>query len=396
MNSWLQHCAKIAGRRSPLNVMAAVFVLGIFTSCKPDDADRAPRKAGETTPAAAASPEKAVVSPQQLITNLAAIDLPHGTLTTEQAATGKQTLKLLVAKGPAAIPAIRDFLGRNQDVVFDAPGSAELAGAPSLRLALLSALQEIGGAEAIATARTTFQATADPAELATLAKFLERAEPGKHRAEFVSAAKETLALAASGKWDGRDVAPLFEMLRTFGGPAELAELERYANTWFDYTPITLAQWPDGAGVPLLITLAQNADGSITLGREMYQRMLAEVAVGFPAAADELVAQVRGNKIDVAVWPAVGQALAGHTLHFAKSYFSPPSPLLAQSGTRSYHVAVGNQSYLEAAPAEDASAKALGDRIRLIDRLLKATSSPAALDALEGARISLSARLARAK
>ncbi len=93
---------------------------------------------------------------------------------------------------------------------------------------------------------------------------------------------------------------------------------------------------------------------------------------------------------------VGQALAGHTLHCAKSYFGPPSPLLARSDTRSYHVAVGNQRYLEAAPADDASAKALGDRIRLVDRLLDATPSPAALDALEGARISLSARLAKAK
>jgi hypothetical protein len=147
---------------------------------------------------------------------------------------------------------------------------------------------------------------------------------------------------------------------------------------------------------LLIKLAQNANGSITLGREMCQRMLAEVAVGFPAAADELVAQARGNKIGVAAWPTVGLALAGHTLHFTKSYFSPPSPLLARSETRSYHVAVGNQSYLEAALADDAPAKALGDRIRLVDRLLEANPSPAAQDALEGARIALSARLARAK
>jgi hypothetical protein len=396
MNSLLKNRAKTASRSPTLTVMASVIVLWMFTSCKQDDADRAPRNAGEKTTAATSSSESATDSPQQLITKLAAIDLTHGALTTGQAAAGKQTLKLLVAHGQAAIPAIREFIGRNQDVVFDAPGSAELADAPSLRLALLGALEEIGGSQAVVVAQQSFQAAADPAELATLAKFLEHAEPGKHRGEFVSAAKETLAQAASGNWDGRDVAPLFEMLRAFGGPAELAELERYANTWFDYTPITLAQWPDGAGVPLLIKLAQNANGSITLGREMYQRMLAEVAAGFPAAADELVAQVRGNKIDMAAWPAMGQALAGHTLHFVKSYFSPPSPLLGRPGTRSYHVAVGNQSYLEAAPADDASAKSVGDRIRLIDRLFEATPGPAALDALEGARISLSARLPRAK
>jgi hypothetical protein len=386
----------MAGRTSPCILLAAVLVLWVFPSCMPRHADRSPRKTGEAAAVAASLPDRTPASPAQLITNLAAMDLRHGPLTAGQAAAGNRTLKLLVANGPAAIPAIRDFLARNQDLVFDAPGSADLAGASSLRLALLGALEEIGGPEAVATARKSFQATADPAELATLAGFLERVAPGRQRAEFVGAARETLAQAASGRWDGRDVAPLFEMLRTFGGPAELADLERYAPIWYAYIPITLAQWPDGAGVPLLIRRLQTTNGSVALGRAMDQRMLAEVAVGVPAAADELVAQVRGNKIAVAAWPAVGQALAGHTLHFAKSYFRPPSPLLARAGTRSYHVAVGNQNYLEAAPAADAPARALGDRIRLVDRLLEVTSNPAALDALEGARIALSARLSGAK
>ena len=396
MYSALRNRVEVAGRSSPFILMVAVFVLGLFTSCKQDGADRAPRNSGGRTSSNAAPADKGTASPQQLVANLATKELAHGSLVSDRATARKQALGLLVAGGTAAIPAIRDFLEKNQDVYFDAPGGHELAGAPTLRLALLGVLGEIGGPEAIATAAKTFQTTADPAELATLAKFLDRAEPGRHRAEFVSAAKETLALAGSGKWDGRDVAPLFEMLRTFGGAAEITELERYANTWFDYTAITLAQWPDGGGVPTLIKLAQNADGAITLGREMYQRMLAEAAVTLPAAADELVQQTRGNKIDVAAWPAVGQALAGYTLYFATSYLGPPSPLLAQPGIRSYHLALGNQNYIEAALSEDAPAKAVGDRIRLIDRLLDATTNPAAIDALEGARVALSARLAKAK
>jgi len=336
------------------------------------------------------------LSASQLVTNLAAIDLAHGPLYPEQAAAWKQTLKLLVAKGQTAIPAIRDFLGRNQDVYFDAPGAAELMGVPSLRLALLGALEEIGGPEAIASAQLTLQATADPAELVVLAKFLDRAEPGKHRAEFARAAKESLALAAAGSLDGRDVAPLYEMLRTFGGAAEPAELERYANTWFDYTPITLAQWPDGAGLPVLIKLAQNAGGSISLGVDVYQRMVAELAVNSPAAAEALVELARENKIEMAAWPAISRALGGQTLHCAKSYLTPPSPLVSRPDTRLYHVAYGNQNFVEAMPPEETSAQALGDRIRLIDRVLAATTHPPAMEALISARAALSAQMAKAK
>jgi hypothetical protein len=332
----------------------------------------------------------------QRMASLVAINVTNGPVTAAAAAEWKQTLEKLAAQGPAAVPALREFLAKNLDLNFEPYGNDQRLGPASLRLGLLNALEKIGGAEATAAAQDIFKKTADPAELATLAKFLERAAPGKHRAEFVSAAKETLALATAGNWDGRDVAPLFEMLRTFGGPAEIAELERYANTWFDYTAITLARWPDGAGVPSLIQRAQNANGAITLGREMYQRMLAEVAVNFPAAADALVAQVRGNKIDVAAWPNLGHALAGDTLHLAKSYLNPPAPRVARAEPRAYHVALGNQNYLETALSDDAPANELGDRIRLIDRLLEATSHPPAVDALEGARIALSARLARAK
>lgn len=332
------------------------------------------------------------LSASERVTNLAAIDLAHGPLAPEKATAWKQSLRQLAAKGPAAIPAIRDFLNRKQDVPFAAPGAAEALGAPSLRLALLGVLAEIGGPEAIATAQSTLQATTDPVELVTLAKFLDRAEPGAHRAEFTRAAKATLAVAVSGNLGGRDVAPLFEMMRTFGGPAELAELEPYANHWFNYTPITLAQAPDGAGLPLLIKLAQNESGAITLGQEVYQRMLAELAVNSPVAADALEALVRGDKIAATAWPAVGRALTGQTLHIAKSYLNPPSPLVSRPDTRTFHLAYGNQNFVEASLPEDTPAPALSDRLRLIDRLLEATTNQPAKEALIDARVALSARL----
>ena len=330
--------------------------------------------------------------PTQLVTNLLTLGVSRGALSPEKADLWKQTLKVLVAKGPAAIPAIQDFLFRKQDVVFDAPGARELVGTPSLRFALLGALDEIGGPEAIAAAQKTLQTTADPAELVVLAKFLERAEPGKHRAEFARAAKETLALAASGNWDGRDVASLFEMMRTFGGSAELAELERYANVWFNYAAITIAHWPDGAGVPLLIKLAQNTNGALTIGQGACQRMLAEVALNSAAAADVLVELTRTEKIEIISWPSIGRGLEGQTMHLAAFNFNPPPVAVSQPDTRSYHLAYGNQNLMEASLPAAAPVKVVGDRVRLVDRLLNATTNPPAIDALQAAHIALAARL----
>lgn len=379
--------------RSPIRTLPRVLLnLALLASLALTSCEEAKGPAAS----ARGNPPTATSTAAQLIAKLAAVDLSQGLITAEQAGAWKGTLAQLKTQGAGALPAIRDFLGKHQDVVFDLPGSVELTGVASLRLALIEVLCETGGAEAVALALQNFQATADPAELATLARFLERVEPGKHRAKFLSAAQDTLALAATPNWDGRDVSPLFEIVQTFGGTPELAVIERYANTWFDYVAITLAHWPEQAGVPTLIRLAQNPDGRITLGRDIYQRMLAEVAVNSPAAADELLAQVRGHKIAEGAWSNVGLALAGHTLHLAKSYLKPTSPLLARPETRFFHVALGNQNYLEATPAESESVKELGARINLVDRLLEATTNPVAIDALEAARISLSTRLAKAR
>lgn len=164
----------------------------------------------------------------------------------------------------------------------------------------------------------------------------------------------------------------------------------------NYTPITLAHWPEGAGLPLLIKLAQNAGGSITLGLEVYQRMLAELAMSSPTAADALVELARGDKIAVPAWPAMERTLTGHTLHMAKSYFDPPSPLASRPDTSSYHLAYGNQNFLEASLPEDTPVADLNDRLRLIDRLLAVTTVQPAIEALVSARAAVSARLPAAK
>src|SRR5207253_7509576 len=58
------------------------------------------------------------VQAQEIITRLAQLDPTHGPLTKEQVKELNQSVKNLIAQGPAAVPAIRGFLERNQDINF--------------------------------------------------------------------------------------------------------------------------------------------------------------------------------------------------------------------------------------------------------------------------------------
>jgi len=343
-------------------------------------------------PAAVARPEPSPLT-RQLMANLEHFDPAHGPLTPEQAAAWKQSFKQLTDLGAAAVPAIREFLEKNTDINLGALGGSQLIGLSSLRLVMMEALQNIGGTDATAALLQILQTTADPTEVATLARLLEKSEPEKYRAAVVNAAQESLALAASGQWDGREVSPLFEVLKLYGGAAAATDLERYANTWFDYTPLALAQMPDGAGITSLIRLAQNADGKVTLGQDMYQRVLAQAAAQYQAAADALLEQTRANRIEVSAWPGVADALAGNTLHLAKTVLEPS---VSEPNLRAYHVSVGNQNYLEAPPSPTMGVEQINARIQLVESMLGVTSNPAAIEALKGARNSLSTRLSAAK
>src|SRR5947209_8546404 len=86
--------------------------------------------------------------------------------------------------------------------------SAQTAAA---RAAMFHALVQIGGAEGLAGTLQTLQTTADPREIAVLAQNLEKLAPGLHRQEAIEASRDALAMAALGKLEGADVAPLFEV-----------------------------------------------------------------------------------------------------------------------------------------------------------------------------------------
>src|SRR5439155_1934056 len=113
---------------------------------------------------------------QQLIARFSQSGSGQGNLNADQANQIKQNLHNLVLQGPIAVPAIREFLEKNQDLNFGS-ATAPLVGYGSLRAGLFDALSQIGGPEAQALLVETLRSTADPSEIALLARVLEHQAP---------------------------------------------------------------------------------------------------------------------------------------------------------------------------------------------------------------------------
>jgi hypothetical protein len=328
---------------------------------------------------------------RELVAKLSRLDLSHGAVSAEQAATWKATLEQLVSTGPAGAAAIREFLEKGVDLAFDSEADRKLLNTATLRLALIDTLQKIGGPEAMATSLDVLQRTADPIELATLTKYLDQNEPGKHRDAAVAATKEALALAATAQWDGRDIAPLLEIMKYYGGPGAVAEIQKASGVWFNYAPIVLAEMPEGAGVGALVDWAKKPDAPVLAGNELYLRMLAQVAARFPEAMDALLEQSRVNRIPTSAWAGIAEALGGARLQMVNSFFDP-LPAGPRTDTRVYHISAGNQTFIDIPAPSSMTADQVASRLQLIDQLLPTTQNPFAVQALEEMKKNLTARL----
>ncbi len=328
---------------------------------------------------------------RQLVGELANLPLAHGVVTANQAAQWKQRLQELAALGEGAVPAIREFLEMNLDLEFAGVENEALLGHRTLRTALLSVLLQTEGLEALGVALQTLQTTADPTEIGMLAKYLTSAETPEYRDAVLTATREALALAATAHWDGRDVGPLLDILKHLGGVEAAGALAGYANTWFNYVPLTLADLPDGAGIPSLIQLAENADGKLQFGQDLYQRMLAQTAIQYPEAAEALLRQVQGNRLRASAWPGIAAALTGNTVQIQVAPLTQPTEGLPPGAVKSFHVAVGNQNYVEVPPVGGLSGEQIQQRIQLIDQLLGSTGDAVATAHLQRARAELTER-----
>ena len=313
---------------------------------------------------------------RQLVSALCRLDPPRAPQTQEQAAEWKQNLQQLIAQGPSSVAAICEFLQKNVDQDFG-PGNG--LGYRSTRGALFDALVQIGGAEGIAGTLQTLQNTADPREIAVLAQNLEKLAPGEHRQEALEAARDALAMAASGKLEGTDVAPLFEVLRSYGDTTVVADLMQAAKQWNYYSAIALAELPDGAGIPALIEMTQDTSRTSPDALEM----LAQMSAQYPDARTALVEQARAGKISPKMWPYLTPLLAGDLYHYQGSAFE--SSVLAQGKRRNSAQVLGNQYFYTAPSTKIQTPEEVTRRMALIDELEAVSSDLAAKNALQHSR-----------
>ena len=346
-----------------------------------------PARPSETAPATAA-PEP---NPQarQLIADLSNLELVGRTMTPEQVEGWKQNLQQLVKQGRDAVPAIAEFLKQNKDVDFGTSVSQAL-GYGSVRRAMFEALTQIGGPEGVAATRDVLHDSADPREIALLARALDKMAPEEHRQEAVQAARETLAMVSSGKLEGVDVGPLFEVLQKYGGAAIAPELEQWVNQWKYYGATALAQLPEGAGVPTLARLAQGTSSARLTALEM----LAHLSIQYPDAKAALVDQVRANKITPSVWPYLVSGLAGDEYHYQNSEVDDTLSRARPDDVKTTHIRYGNQNLYSAPSAASLTPEVINQRMSFIDELKASTSDPAALQALQESREVLAKRLPR--
>ncbi len=173
----------------------------------------------------------AKISPREIIEKLKGLKAGSG-----QTRGARQIIaqfESLMEAGPEALPAIREFLARNEEIDYESSLSGFSKGAPrdgkistefllppSLRLGLFEALKNIGGTDAEKILADTLATTGRGVEVAWLARALQEMAPDKYRDVALTAAREMLAhpLAASSAsaLDKNDRNYLFGVLAMFG------------------------------------------------------------------------------------------------------------------------------------------------------------------------------------
>ena len=338
-----------------------------------------------------ATPAKAPVAPaaprpepsaytRELVTALSKIDLSRSEVTAEQAAAWKQGLQQLTQRGAEAVPALREFLEKNLDLSFEAAKGGGALGQPSLRLSMIEALQQIGGPEALALSLDTLRSSSEPREIAWLAKALEQQAPEQYRREAVNAAREALAQAAIGKLDGRDVGPLFDVLRQYGGADVLPDLEKARGTYRYYSAIALSEMPEGQGVPSLIQMAQERN---PVNSRLGLQMLAQMSDQYPEARTAFLEQARTAQLPDSTWMSIAEVLAGDRYQIGQHTADPLGP--PADRLKTYHLNYGNQNFYSVIDTRGWTPEQVNQRVQLIDQLLPTATSPAAVEALKKSR-----------
>lgn len=344
-------------------------------------------------PPVATTPNTPAVSPEVrgVINSLVQLNLTNGPLTPEKLATWQKNLQQLTNSGPAAVPAIREFLQSKQDMSFETIGGSAAVGHASMRMAMFDTLVKIGGPEAMLALGESLRSTREPREIGYLARNLEQLAPGEYAEPAVESARAALADAQAGKLGKTDVAALFGVLQDYGGASAVQDLIDTKGRWTYYSAIALGGLSEGAGVPGLVQMAQDTSPSGRVNRSAALQVLAQMATDSPAARQALLDQARTSQIHTAIWMKMSVLLGGEQLLLGGG---PDTGLAPTEGPRasSYHISGGNQNFYTTSILDKLTPDQINQRVQLIDQLLTGNSDAAAVESLQRARTTLAERL----
>ncbi len=182
----------------------------------------------------------ATPNPAEIIERLQHIKISSGPAQIKNTRLAIQQFENLIASGPSALPAIREFLLQNIDIDYDSSfgskGSkegkmaAEFILPPSLRFGLFDAVRQIGSSDAEKLLAEILATTGRGAEIAYLARALQEMAPNKYRDLSITAARDLLArpVAAGGSGlDKYDREYLYGVLTFYGDASYAAEAQTH-------------------------------------------------------------------------------------------------------------------------------------------------------------------------
>ena len=177
-------------------------------------------------------------TPEEIIRALQQLKIAAGDGQIRNTRTAIHQFENLIAQGSASLPAIREFLLRNEEINYDSPiglkGSKEGRMAtefmmpPSLRIGLFEVTKRVGGAEAEQLLADTLANTGRGAEVAYLAYALQELAPYKYRDLSVNSARDFLSrpIPAGGTGlDKYDREYLYGVLAFYGDNSFAAEAQ---------------------------------------------------------------------------------------------------------------------------------------------------------------------------
>lgn len=314
-----------------------------------------------------------------LVNALVELDLVSGFITPTQAAEWHNRLQELTAWGSSAVPAIREFLAKNQDYDFtQIPGGKQLEYS-SARSAMIAALQQIGGAEAVQLSVETLANTAVPSEVLQLARGIEQQYPGLYRQEIQSSANELFHLAKEGYIDDMDVGPIFQALREYGDASSLTQFEQGLEKWPFYASLGLAGLQDGEGIPTLLREGTDTKQN-PVKADFALKTLGQSAATHPNVANALLEHARSGAIPERAWRQIIAGVVGNQFDFGAANPGQSSP-----GATSYLLPTGNQAYHTVPFRAVVTPEMALQRQEFLDQLSKAKLPESALTLIDQAR-----------